>query len=82
MKTFSGLGKLNLRDLTNGAIMAVLAGIALPLGIMLQNPEFNIFTVDIQQLLVVAANGAIVGFVSYIIKNLATNDEGKFGGIL
>lgn len=60
--------------------MAVLGGVALPLDAMLQTPGFSILTANWSAIFALAANGAVIGFVTYIIKNLASDSQGKVFG--
>jgi len=80
--TQTGYLRLTSGDFVRGLVMAVLSGVLLPLSAAIQTPGFSIDTVNWHGVFVLAANGAIIGFVGYIIKNLATNDEGKVLGTL
>lgn len=80
--TQNGYLRLNSGDFLRGLAMAILSGILLPLSAAIQTPGFSIATVNWHAVVVLAINGAIIGFVGYIIKNLATNDEGKVLGAL
>lgn len=71
---------LNLKDVAKGIIVAVLTGIALPIAAMVQTPGFDISTVNLQALFVLAENGALVGFFGYIVKNFFSNSQGQFLG--
>lgn len=76
----SNLFNLNIRDVMRGLVMAALAGAALPLLAAVQTPGFNILAVDWHMVIVLAVNGAIVGFVSYIVKRFFSDTEGKVFG--
>ncbi len=80
--TQTGYLRLTSGDFMRGVVMAVLSGVLLPLSAAIQTPGFSIDTANWHAILVLAANGAIIGFVGYIIKNLATNDQGKVLGTL
>lgn len=79
--TPTGYLKLTSGDFLRGLVMAVLGGILLPVSAMIQTPGFSVDAVNWHAVLVLAINGAIVAFVGYIIKNLATNEEGHVAGI-
>lgn len=76
----SDLFKLNSRDFINGAFMAILGGLALPVLAAVQTPGFDIATVDLGAILNLAINGAIMGFATYISKNVFTAENGKLFG--
>ena len=76
----NGLFKLNLSDFQKGLVMAVLGGIFLPIAAAVQTPDFNIATVDLRAVVVMALNGGIVSFVTYMTKNFFSTSDGKFGG--
>lgn len=78
----SGMFQLNGRDLINGVITALLAGLALPILAALQTPGFDIFTANWSAILTLGVNGAIAGVVAYLSKNLLTASNGKIGGVL
>lgn len=79
-KDMNGIFTLGWNDVTKGLITAVLVGAFLPLSAAIQTPNFNIATANWHQVLVLAVNGAIVGFVGYLAKNLLTDSNGKFLG--
>lgn len=81
--------KLSLGDWGRGIIVAILApafiAVTSVLGAIINAPGFDAWSVDYGALfhsltntLIVSSYGAGVG---YILKNLLTNDEGKFLGI-
>lgn len=76
----SGLFKLDLNDFLKGLVVAVLSGCALPILAILQTPNFDIHTVSWHAVWVLAENGAVAGFASYIIKNFFSNDQGQVLG--
>lgn len=76
----SGMWTLNLKDLARGAVVAILTGILLPLAAAVQTPGFELANVNWHQVLILAINGAVVGFAGYLTKNLASDSEGKVFG--
>lgn len=78
----SSFFKLNGKDLAKGAVMALIGGFVLPILAAFQNPDFSIFTADWSVLLRLAENGAVIGFSSYIIKNLFSTEDGKVLGVI
>lgn len=72
--------KINFKDIGKGLIMAILSGALLPLFAMAQSPEFNIANLNWEAVYSLAANGAALGFISYIIKNFFSDDRGRFIG--
>lgn len=69
-----------MRDVGKGAITALVAGFALPVLAAVQTPGFDIFTVDYHSVLVLAINGAIAGFVAYMVKNFFSTSDGRVLG--
>lgn len=78
----SNFFNLNRRDLIKGLVMAVLGGLIMPFAVAVQSPDFSILTASWPQLAFLAANGAFIAGVSYIVKNLFTNDNGKIVGVI
>lgn len=76
----SKLFNLDTKDLAKGLAMAVISGVALPIAAMIQTPGFDIAMVNWGALGTLALNGAIVGFVSYLTKNLLSDEEGRVLG--
>lgn len=76
----SDLYKLTSSDFAKGAVMAVLTGFLLPVAAAIQTPNFSFATVNWHQVLVLAINGALVGFVGYISKNFLSDSQGKVFG--
>lgn len=76
----SNLFNLNGADFRKGLIMAVLSGFALPILALIQSPSFSFSNVDWHGVIVLAINGAAVGFGSYIMKNLFSDSQGKVLG--
>lgn len=76
----SDLFKLNIRDVVHGLVMAVFSGIALPVVAIIQTPGFNIFDTNWHQIIVLAINGAIIGFVTYITKKFFSDSNGAVFG--
>lgn len=78
----SGLFKLNLSDVQKAVVMAVITGAALPIIAAVQTPGFSILTTNWEQVGVLAINGAVIGFVGYLVKNFfSTTDGAVFGAI-
>lgn len=78
----SDLFKLNSSDFLRGLVMAVLGGFMLPVLAAIQTPDFSIMTVAWSQVFVLAANGAVASFGAYLLKNLFSDSQGKFGGVI
>lgn len=76
----SGIFKLDLKDVAKGAVTALLAGFTLPILAMVQTPGFDIFAANWHQVGVIAINGAVAGFVAYIVKNFFSTSDGKVLG--
>ncbi len=60
--------------------MAVLGGFALPILAAIQTPGFSLDIVNWHAVLVLALNGAIASFASYLVKNFFSDSEGKVFG--
>lgn len=69
-------------DFAKGLVMAVLTGFFTPVVIAIQSPGFNIASVpqNWRPLLILALNGAVIGFVSYLSKQLLSDENGKVLG--
>ena len=78
--TNSKIFKLGAKDFSKAAITAIIAGFTLPILAAMQSPEFSIFAANWNELLSLAANGAVVGFASYLIKNFFSDESGKVFG--
>lgn len=76
----SELGTLNSADFKKSVISAIIIGALLPIAIAIQTPGFDLFTADWRQILVIAFNGAIVGFTGEIMRRLGTDSDNKFMG--
>lgn len=76
----SGLFTLDWKSIGRGIVVAIFTGIALPIAAIVQTPGFDITHVDVHSLLVLALNGAIVGFVGYIAKSFVSNSQGQVFG--
>lgn len=72
----SQLFKLSLRDLFKGAVTAVLAAIMTTLVQMINSGSFSLTIDNLKAILSVA----IVTLLSYLTKNLLTDENGKLGG--
>lgn len=81
--------KLSLGDVGRGLLVAILAplfvGVTTVLGAIINAPGFDVRAVEYGELFFSLINTSIVvsygAGVGYILKNLLTNDEGKFLGI-
>lgn len=75
-----GLFSLDWKSVGRGLVVAIFTGIALPIAAMVQTPGFDITQVNVHGFLILAANGAIVGFVGYIAKAFLSNNQGQVFG--
>lgn len=80
MNISTNLFRLGQNDLIKGLVMAVLAGFLTPFIVAIQSPDFSIFAANWEQLLGLAQNGAVIGLVSYLVKNFFSDDSGKVFG--
>ena len=76
----SGMFSLNIKDVLKGLVMAVLSGVLLPLGAILQTPGFNILQANWSQVGSIALTGAVTGLIAYLIKNYFSNSQGAVLG--
>jgi hypothetical protein len=76
----SGMFQLTSGDFLRGLVMAILSGILLPVLAAIQTPDFSILTVNWHAVFVLAINGGITGIAAYLVKNLFTDNSGKFAG--
>ena len=60
--------------------MAVLAGFALPIAAAFQTPGFSIFEANWAEVINLAVNGAVIGFITYLTKNFLSDEDGKVLG--
>lgn len=74
----SGMGKLNLRDLVLGLVVAVFTGVIVFLGQIINVPGFDYATFDWSQLVSIGISAG----VGYLVKNFASNDKGELGGVI
>lgn len=74
----SELYKLNDKDFLRGLIVTVLSSVLTLFIKLLENKGFNLTVDDLRAILL---TGLITG-LSYLVKNFATNDEGKLAGKL
>jgi len=73
---------INGKDFAKGLLIAVLSGVLLPVSAMIQTPGFDLATVNWSAVLSLAMNGAVVGFISYMMKNFLSTEDGKFLGTI
>lgn len=76
----SGIFRINLSDVQKGLVMAVLAGFALPIAAAFQTPGFDLFNANWGEIINLAINGAVIGFITYMTKNFFSDREGKVLG--
>ena len=57
--------------------MAVLAGFALPIAAAFQTPGFDLFNANWGEIINLAINGAVIGFITYMTKNFFSNSQGE-----
>lgn len=74
------LFSINIKDVSKALVMAVLSGAFMPILAILQTPGFDIATANWHAIGSLAINGAVLGFVSYMIKNFFSDSEGKLFG--
>lgn len=68
--------KLNIQDLSRGLVVAVLAAIFTSLALMLNSPDFSFATFEYGEVLRIA----IITALSYLSKNLLSDESGKVLG--
>ena len=73
MSQFSGIFRLNGRDLVNGLVMAIISAVLITASNATSISEIDFNT---------ALNVVVITTISYLAKNLATADNGKIGGKL
>lgn len=78
--TTSGMFRLNLSDFQKALVMAVIAGAAFPVAVIVQTPGFSVFHANWAVVTDVALTGAVTGFFSYLIKNFFSNSSGQVLG--
>lgn len=82
----SRLLRLNLSDLKKGLITGVASsiviGVVVAMAGIVQQPNFDILTVDWASVGHIAVNAGFAAFVGYIGKNLLTDSQGKVLGRL
>lgn len=76
----SKLFKIEIKDVSKALVVAVIGGAVFPVLVAIQTTGFNILTASWHDLGVLAINGAVTGFASYIIKNYLSDSEGKVLG--
>ena len=72
-KIMSKLFSLEKNDFIKGGVMFIGSAVVAALIEMLQNGTFDIKTVG---------NIALVSFLTYILKQISTDENGKIGGVL
>lgn len=76
----SKIMNLDWKDLGRGLIVALIGGFALPILAAIQTPNFDVFAANWSAILTLAINGAVAAFASYIVKNIFSDEDGKFLG--
>ncbi len=76
----SSMFKLKANDFVKGLVFAFLVGALLPLSAAVQTPDFSIATANWHTIMILALNGGLVGFVSYLAKTFFSDEEGKVFG--
>jgi len=76
----SKLGNLDWKDAQRGLVMAVIMGVLLPVAPAVQTPGFDIFTANWSAIASLAVNGAVTGFIAYVMKNFVSDSEGRVFG--
>lgn len=74
----SELFKLNSKDFLRGLVVAVMTAVVSLLLKILENKGLSFDIVDLQTIVTTA----LVAGLSYLLKNLMTDDSGKLGGQL
>lgn len=74
----SAIGKLNSRDFLKGFAVAVLMAVLTAFKTMLDNHGLDLTGTDFYDLGTVA----VTAMVAYLLKNLASDENDKIGGIL
>ena len=76
----SSMFRISLSDVQKGLVMAVLAGFALPIAAAFQTPGFDLFSANWNEIITLAVNGAVIGFITYLTKNFFSTEDGKVLG--
>ncbi len=79
-KTNSGLFSLNYKDFAQSAVAAVFAAVLVVLIGVVNQPNFNVFTLDWGLLGSHMVNKAIFAFVAFLGTQFVTADNGKIMG--
>lgn len=74
----SPLFKVNMRDVVNGFVVAVLSGVLDWLIQIIEVPGFSIYHFDWKMLV----NVAVIAGLGYIGKKFLSTPDGKFGGVI
>ena len=76
------IGKIRLHDVAKGLVTAIIASVLVTMAGIAQQPGFDVFSVDWNATIKLVINVATSSFLAYIVKNLFSDKEGKFAGIL
>lgn len=74
----STLGKLNSRDFLKGFVVAVTVAVLSALQAVLNKRGLDLTVADLQNL----GSVAVTAMVAYLLKNLASDENDKIGGVL
>ena len=77
----SALYKLNSNDFVRGAVSAVFAAFFFAIFSVVNQDNFNLFTVDWSAVVGTALNAAVAAFVGYLGKNFTSDSQGNPFGI-
>ncbi len=76
----SGMFSLNLGDFVRGLVLAIFAGVFLPVLAVLQTPGFDFTHIDWHTVEILAINGGLAGLAAYLTKNFFSTSDNKFVG--
>lgn len=71
------LFNLGSSDVTKALVTAVLTGASMAVLGVFQTPGFDVFTANWGLIIDMAVNGAVAGFVGYLVKNFFSNSSGQ-----
>lgn len=77
----SKLFNLTSNDFFKGAVTAVLAAVVTALYGVVSQGDFNVFATDWGAVLNDVVKVSTTAFIAYLMKNFATDEEGKIAGI-
>lgn len=77
-----GLFKINVKDLSDAAINAVIAAVFVGLAGLVSTPGFDVFHADYFAILHSVVNWAVAGFVGSLGKDFLTTSQGNLMGMI